>query len=238
MATIKRWLQRISLVFAFSAITLTFAAVSYKLYKAQDPYYNLEKELVSSDNTICKVLFSPDDKVKDMLIGLINNEKKSIMCAIYTMTERDITKAFINAKKRGVSLEFVVDRSYASDRYSRVAEIANHHIPVWVFQAGTDERITGLMHNKFCVFKENVQGKSLVWTGSYNFTKRASTANQENALVLDAPTIVQCFTEQFAVLKNRSLLISGITGTNYTRGGCGTESSWLDLVWKLLNEKK
>jgi phosphatidylserine/phosphatidylglycerophosphate/cardiolipin synthase-like enzyme len=59
------------------------------------------------------------------------------------------------------------------------------------------------MHNKFIVFESNLFGRSILWTGSFNFTHSARLRNQENILVLDEPAIVERYRKQFAVIKTR-----------------------------------
>ena len=59
------------------------------------------------------------------------------------------------------------------------------------------------MHNKFILFGKNVGGKSLFWTGSFNFTKSAKMNNQENVVILDEIQLIDRYNKQFAVLKER-----------------------------------
>ena len=80
---------------------------------------------------------------------------------------------------------------------SKIAQLANESIPVWIYQSSTDNRESSLMHNKFCIFENNVEHHSIVWTGSFNFTMRAYERNQENVVVLDNPHIIEKFKAQF-----------------------------------------
>ncbi len=63
------------------------------------------------------------------------------------------------------------------------------------------------MHHKFALFTNNA-GKSIVWTGSYNFTKAANEANQENVIVIADNKIFDQFSNQFKRLKERSYRFS------------------------------
>jgi len=60
------------------------------------------------------------------------------------------------------------------------------------------------MHNKFVIFSCNVGNKTLLWTGSFNFTKSAQLRNQENVVVLDDPCIIEKYEKQFEVIKKRT----------------------------------
>lgn len=211
---IVSFLKRVALGTVFCGVLAGFAITAYVISQAQDTHAKIVAELVAQDGTVAKAFFSPDDTIKQLLIGLIEAEKKHIAVAIYTFTEKDIAQALVAAHNRGVLIEVIADRSYGTDKYSKVPLLANNHIPVWVYQSDVDERKASLMHNKFCIFYDTVHHKTLVWTGSYNFTQRATIRNQENVIVLDDARIVQSFKQQFKKLKERSLLISGRPGSN------------------------
>ncbi len=207
MEVLKRFIRKLSVVLAFLGTLGVFVAVAYMV--STHDVYRLEQRLISQDGTVAKAYFSPEDDVLSLLISLIDAEHKSIKFAIYTFTNKLIAEAFIRASLRGVLVEGVVDRSYGQSRYSKVCMLANAHVPLWVYQTAANERQAGLMHNKFCVFEDNITHKSLVWTGSYNFTNRASNKNQENVVILDRQEVVNSFNNYFARLKTYSLQISG-----------------------------
>ncbi len=184
-----------------------FVAVAYMIGRYDE--YRLEQQLIGPSGSVAKAYFSPEDDLRTLLIDLIETERSRIIFAMYTFTDKHIAQALIAATKRGVQVEGIVDRSYGQSRYSKVCMLANAQLPVYVYQTASDERQAGLMHNKFCVFEHNIGGKSLVWTGSFNFTNRATCKNQENVVIVDDSTIVRSFTQYFARLKRHSLQISG-----------------------------
>ncbi len=159
--------------------------------------------------------FSPDDDVRSVLIGLIDQEKQRISIAMYIITDAAIASALIRAFKRGIDVECVVDQQYSKDRSSKVPLLANASIPICIYE-GDD----ALIHHKFCIFEE----QSLLWTGSYNFTKRASERNQENVIILSNASIMRQFRAQFERLKERSLCL--------TRKPAKASSSWWETVLK------
>lgn len=201
-------LKKIALIFVFCAVTGGFAALAYMLYQHQNPEANLAALLIDDDKKIIQAFFSPDDHVRDILIGLINAEKKSLSIAIYTLTDKNIAGAIKEAYNRGVHVEIVADSGYGNDRYSKIAQLANTGIGIWAYQSGDEERASSLMHDKFIIFEDNIQHHALVFTGSLNFTVRANERNQENVVILDHPRIVDRFKKQFAILKKRSLRIN------------------------------
>ncbi len=147
------------------------------------------------------VYFSPEDQVERRLIGFIEKEKESISVAIYCMTHRGIANALVEAKKRGVDVRVIVDR-FSVKINSPVKKMVEAGIPVYIWDPDAGNRKKAhrpLMHNKFCVF-----GDDVVWTGSFNFTYEASRMHQENALVIRDPLLASAYKNQFANIQLRS----------------------------------
>ncbi len=167
----------------------------------------IEEDPLLSTHQRCVVqpFFSPDDHLSTRLIRLIDAEKKRISIAIFKLTDKAITEALIRAARRGVLVEGVVDRSYGQE----VCMLANAKIPLWVFQTASNKSEAGLMHNKFMLFSQTIEGKALVWTGSYNLTMRANEKNQENVVIIENEDLFEAYTKSFERLKKRSLQLSG-----------------------------
>lgn len=204
------FVNRLSLVIIFLAITAAFAATSYVAFKSHDINVDLNKVLLNDSGSIAKAFFSPDTDIQSILISLINSEKESISLAIYCFTQKETANALVKAYKRGIKIQVVSDREYAVNRSSKIPHISNHRIPVWVLQNDSNLMYTPLMHNKFVIFGKNFNDKPVLWTGSYNFTQGANLRNQENVVILDNPEIIESFKKQFNTLKERSLQISGL----------------------------
>ena len=222
-------IQNVVFVGVFITVAVCFMGLAHVISVRQSPGFHLEKMLINQDNRIARAYFSPDDKLASLLKGLIDAETKSILVSIYTITDKNVVNAFIDASKRGVLVECVVDPSYGSDRYSQVYQLANAQVGVWSYRSAADERQSSLMHNKFCVFEDSIGNRPLVWTGSYNFTKRANERNQENIVILDDKEIVDRYRKHFEILKDRSLQISGKVQA-HNRSTTKTEPSWFDRL--------
>lgn len=204
----KSFIRKVVAGSAFLAVLGGFAVASY--WFSHHDERKLSRALSTHQGFVAQSFFSPDDDLRSMLISLIDAEKKRIVFAIYTLTDGAIAKALIRAAKRGVQVEGVVDRSYGQGGYSKVCMLANAQIPIWVFQTSSNERDAGLMHNKFMLFSQTVDMKALVWTGSYNFTNRASEKNEENVVILENKELFESYEKSFDRLKKRSLKISGL----------------------------
>lgn len=154
-----------------------------------------------------ELYFSPQDKVDARLIALIETEKEDIRAAVYCLTHRGVIKALMDARKRGVNVELVVDPYTIKARcpLKRMAQ-AGISIYIWdpkpltigavVKEKDKEKPRKPLMHNKFCIF-----GQKTVWTGSFNFTSEASKSNQENVVVLRDQAAARKYLGEFERVK-------------------------------------
>ncbi|CAN5161078.1 hypothetical protein BH09DEP1_BH09DEP1_4190 [soil metagenome] len=164
----------------------------------------LGQKLVCKDGCYKQAFFSPDDNMQEILIQLINQEKKSIKIAIFSFTDGKIAQALIDARDRGVRVEVIADVSGSRDKFSKIEMLKANGIKVTVYDPKNNSIYNNIMHHKFVIFENNVGGKSLLWTGSYNFTKSATINNQENVLVLDEIQLIEKYSRQFELIKDRT----------------------------------
>jgi cardiolipin hydrolase len=159
------------------------------------------------DGKIKQAFFSPDDSVLKVLLYLINQEKKSIRLAAFSFTDGEVAQALVQAMDRGVIIEIVVDPGCLQDKFGKIASLQKKGLDIFVYDpeynAHNKGLITSIMHNKFILFESNVLDKSLLWTGSFNFTKSAHIRNQENVIVLDDSMLIDKYKTQFERLKSR-----------------------------------
>jgi len=162
--------------------------------------------LVQNASLPIKQALFPSNEFKKILLGLIHAETKRICLAIYMLTEHEIAKALADAHKRGVQVEIIADHGCAFTGWSKIKYLVNQGVTVYVWPPSkvADKAI---MHNKFILFWSSLDGKALLWSGSYNFTWSASFKNRENVLVLEDAAIFQCYTDQFESLKNQAELL-------------------------------
>jgi phosphatidylserine/phosphatidylglycerophosphate/cardiolipin synthase-like enzyme len=159
----------------------------------------IEQSEGSSPN-VHKVLFSPDDDIHAELLGMIEEETKSIKMAMYLFTDKDIAQALRDAQLRGVCVECVTDASCISKGSNAMHDLLNHEIPVWVYRAANENKsFSNAMHHKFMIFGSS--GK--VVTGSLNITNAAQKNNQENIVILSDDILKRKFDRQFGKLKTR-----------------------------------
>jgi len=99
--------------------------------------------------------------------------KSEILVQAYSFTSAPIAKALVDAHKRGVKVEAILDKSQRSEKYTSAAFLANSRIPTFI-----DAR-HAIAHNKIMIIDQ-----STVITGSFNFTKAAEEKNAENLLII------------------------------------------------------
>jgi phosphatidylserine/phosphatidylglycerophosphate/cardiolipin synthase-like enzyme len=120
-----------------------------------------------------EVAFSPHRGATAAVVKLIGEAKQSIRVAAYTFTSKDIAKALMDAHKRGVDVQAVLDKSNATAKYTSASFLANVGVPTRI------DYKYAIMHNKFIIVDDMT-----VETGSFNYSKSAEEKNAENVLIL------------------------------------------------------
>ena len=142
-----------------------------------------------------QLAFSPHAGATEAVVALIGEAHETIRLAAYNFTSKDIARALLDAKKRGVDVKVVLDRSNAKARYSSAKFLAHADIPVRI------DYKYAIMHNKFIV----VDGET-VETGSFNYTNAAENKNAENVIILrNYPELAELYKEQWEKLWNESV---------------------------------
>jgi Phosphatidylserine/phosphatidylglycerophosphate/cardiolipin synthases and related enzymes len=123
----------------------------------------------------------------------INSAKSTLDIAIYSLTKKDIVDAIISAKRRGVNVRIITDRTEAKSKAqaNELLLLKNAGIPV------KENTHSGLMH-----LKVSIVDKSVVTTGSYNYSQSASTINDEVLVVIHDPSIASKWEDEFQQMWN------------------------------------
>ena len=137
-------------------------------------------------NNYVKSYFSPGHDCENNIIEHISRSNQ-IDVAVYSITNRNITKALIAAHKRGAKIRIITDRTQAGGKYSLVDTLKKAGLTVRTHRGYKIE------HNKFAIFDN-----TYVVTGSYNWTTGATKHNSENCIFLDQPT--QTYQDRFEYL--------------------------------------
>jgi phosphatidylserine/phosphatidylglycerophosphate/cardiolipin synthase-like enzyme len=120
-----------------------------------------------------KVFFSPKGGCQEAVVQEINKARHEILVQAYSFTSQPITLALVEAKKRGLSVDILLDHSNEKETYSDLKVFLEH---------GLDPRIDhehAIAHNKIILID-----KRTIITGSFNFTNQAEHENAENLLII------------------------------------------------------
>jgi len=74
--------------------------------------------------------FSPHGGCTEAVIRELDKAKTTILVQAYSFTSAPIAKALLNAHKRGVKMEVILDKSQRTDKYSSATFFYNSGIPV------------------------------------------------------------------------------------------------------------
>jgi len=132
------------------------------------------------------VCFSKTMNCSSLIGYWIARANESLHVMIYGFTLDHLSKALIDAMKRGVEVKVVIERESAYWRGSEYERL---------LQAGVDVKLDGnpyTMHHKVAI----IDGK-IVIIGSYNWTWSAEKRNDENVLILMSRSLAESYEEEF-----------------------------------------
>lgn len=141
--------------------------------------------------------FSPDGRCSAQILREIGQAKQEILAAVYALTSDDLAWALVQARRRGLKVQVIIDRAFDKDNGISKGNFLNQErVPIRrVSGVGKDKNPgdKGLMHQKFAVIDQTI-----VVTGSYNWTLSAEKFNHENLLVFrDARPLADEYRREF-----------------------------------------
>ena len=128
--------------------------------------------------------FSPVDQVMDKLVQYVQGAQHTIHFIAFTYTDQDLAAAMIERAKAGVEVKGVIENRGASQ--GALVPLFCAKLPVQV----DGNKYT--MHHKVIIIDNQ-----FVITGSFNFTKSADTANDDNVIVIHSPALAALYEEEF-----------------------------------------
>lgn len=152
--------------------------------------------------------------IEQVILDYFDKSKESIVIVVAWFTNRRIVERLIQLKRRNesLSIKILVDDNDVNQKY--FFNLYSYRL----LEAGIElkkQNITKFNHNKFSIIDEEI-----IMTGSYNFTQRANT-NQENIIVVSDIRIAKYysrvfrfFSEQNYVDENVELLLADFNFAN------------------------
>lgn len=144
------------------------------------------------------VYFSPKGGATEACVAAIAAAKRTINVQAYSFTSAPIAGALVDAKKRGVKIEVILDKSQRTEKYSAADFVAHAGIPTFI------DAKHQIAHNKIII----IDG-AIVLTGSFNFSKAAELSNAENLLVIHDPKLATRYLANWADHKAHSETYAG-----------------------------
>ena len=143
---------------------------------------------VLAENLPITVCFTPGGECTDLIVKELGNARESVLIQAYSFTSAPIAKAIVEAYKRGVKVEAILDKSNQSEKYSAATFLSHAGVPVKI------DAQHAIAHNKIMIIDRKV-----VITGSFNFTKSAQKRNAENLLVIRDKGIARRYIENWRI---------------------------------------
>lgn len=132
------------------------------------------------NNSPAQVCFSPDGGCTGAIVDAIKKARSEVLVLAYSFTSAPIAKALVDANKRGIKIQVVLDKSQRSEKYTSANFLANAKIPTFI------DSKHAIQHNKVIIID-----RETVITGSFNFTKSAEERNAENLLIIRSADLVR-----------------------------------------------
>ena len=120
-----------------------------------------------------RLYFSPNGGGTEAIISEIRHARSEVLVQAYSFTSAPIAKALLDARKRGVKVSVILDKSQRKANYSAADFLRNSGIATYI------DGKHAIAHNKIMIID-----RVCVITGSFNFTKAAEEKNAENILVI------------------------------------------------------
>ncbi len=133
-----------------------------------------------------EVYFSPYGGVTEAIALELDKAKTTILVQAYSFTSAPIAEGLLDAHKRAVKVEVILDKGQRTDKYSSATFLHNQGIPVKI------DAQHAVAHNKVMI----IDGESVI-TGAFNFTRAAEEKKAENSLVIRDKKLVERYIENW-----------------------------------------
>jgi phosphatidylserine/phosphatidylglycerophosphate/cardiolipin synthase-like enzyme len=130
-----------------------------------------------------QVFFSPKGGCTEAVVENLDKATNTVLVQAYSFTSSPIAKALVDAERRGVVVQVILDKSNRTEKYSSADFIQRAGIPTFI------EAKHAIAHSKIMVIDSRT-----ILTGSFNFTKAAENNNAENLLVIQDVALAAKYT--------------------------------------------
>jgi phosphatidylserine/phosphatidylglycerophosphate/cardiolipin synthase-like enzyme len=139
------------------------------------------------------VCFTPGWNCTEAIVHALGEAKRTILVQAYSFTSAPIAKALLDAHKRGIQVQVILDKSQRGEKYSSADFLANQRVPTMI------DANHAIAHNKVMI----IDGETVL-TGSFNFTKAAQEKNAENLLIILDAALAAEYTQNWETHRQHS----------------------------------
>lgn len=145
-----------------------------------------QSNTVGLNAEVMGVYFSPPNDAAAAVVRAIDASEHEVLVQAYGFTHNGMAQALVRAHQRGVKVRVLLDqKSQSSNRYV-IGILTDADIAL------RQDGKHAIAHNKVMVID-----RTLVITGSFNFTNSAATRNAENLLVLKSADLAETYRLQW-----------------------------------------
>ena len=160
--------------------------------------------LAQENQPTSEVYFSPQGGCTEAIIKELDKAKTTVLIQAYSFTSAPIGKALLNARKCGVKIGVILDKSQRRKQYSAADFVANSGILTKI------DSQHAIAHNKVIIIDGEV-----VITGSFNFTKAAEESNAENLLIIHDEKLALLYMKNWQDHAQHSKVYTGKAGKSF-----------------------
>jgi len=125
------------------------------------------------------------------VVQAVNSAQHQVLVQAYSFTSAPIAKAVSDAKKRGLDVRVILDKSNARKGYSAATFLDHAGVPVLIDSS-------------------HAIGRTVI-TGSFNFTKAAEQNNAENLVLIQNPAIAEQYVQNWNAHAAHSQPLSAVS---------------------------
>ena len=140
-----------------------------------------------------QVYFSPNGGATEAVVNALNHATNTVLVQAYSFTSAPIAGALVQAQRRGVKVQVILDKSQRTEKYSEADFLKHEGIPTLI------DAEHAIAHNKIMLIDDY-----LVLTGSFNFTRAAEEHNAENLLLINDPVLAKRYHDNWQAHEGHS----------------------------------
>ena len=139
-------------------------------------------DVILQGNGPAQVYFSPDGGCTDGVLKAIAEAKSEILIQAYSFRSPVMAQALIDAHKKGIKIELIIDKSERQEGLTPPTMMANAGIPVHL------DGKHAVANNRVFI----IDNKTVI-TGSFNFNSASEEMNAENLLILQSKPLATLY---------------------------------------------